>query len=171
MMEDGRLGSRNGKLLMSLGIGARDKIEEGDEQAMDDYETWDDVTGKPLDTAKVKQARKEEMTEFAKHDVYSKVPITDCWASTGKAPLGTRWIDINKGDDENEEYRSRLVAKEIKMNRREDLFAATPPLEAKNCFFALALGFLVVALRGPFLFKFGEHSLEVCGVQLVLLFV
>ena len=50
----------------------------------------------------------------------------------GKDPIGTRWIDVNKGDDDNPEYRSRLVAQEIKRDNREDLFAATPPLEAKK---------------------------------------
>ena len=67
--------------------------------------------------------------------MYRKVPIKEAWDKTGKAPLEIRWIDINKGDDENEEYRLRLVAKEIKMDKREDLFAATPPLEAKKCCF------------------------------------
>ena len=51
-----------------------------------------------------------------------------CWANTGKDPIGTRWVDVKKGDDVNPEYRSRLVAKEIKRDNREDLFAATPPL-------------------------------------------
>ena len=44
----------------------------------------------------------------------------------------------NKGDEENPEYRSRLVAKEIKKDKREDLFAATPPHEANKSIFALA---------------------------------
>ena len=74
-----------------------------------------------------------------KHNVYTKVPITECWDNTGKAPIGTRWIDVNKGDNVHKEYRSRLVAQEIKMNRREDLFAATPPLEAKKMLFSLAM--------------------------------
>ena len=52
--------------MMSLGIGMREAAEEGNEAAMGSYETWDDVTGKPLDTAKVKRARKEEMDEFRK---------------------------------------------------------------------------------------------------------
>ena len=39
-------------------------------------------------------------------------------------------MDINKGDSENPNYRSRLVAREINTHKREDLFAATPPLEA-----------------------------------------
>ena len=50
-----------------------------------------------------------------------------------------RWGDINKGDDKNPKYRSRLVAKEIKIDKRDDLFAATPPLEAKKLLLSLAL--------------------------------
>ena len=48
---------------------------------------------------------------------------------TSKAPIGTRWIDINKGDTQNPKYRSRLVAKEYKVDIRPDLYAATPPTE------------------------------------------
>ena len=77
-----------------------------------------------------KEARKEEMKEFRKHKVYIKVPIEECYQVTGKGPLGIRWIDINKGDDVNPEYRSRLVAQEVKRDSSLELFAATPPLEA-----------------------------------------
>ena len=59
---------------------------------------WDEMTGVKLDESGVKQARKEEMEEFNKHKVYTKVPIEECWKTTGKKPIGTRWIDINKGD-------------------------------------------------------------------------
>ncbi len=44
-----------------------------------------------------------------------------------------------QGDKVHPEYRSRLVAKEIKVNKREDLFAATPPLEAKKLLFSMAV--------------------------------
>ena len=37
---------------------------------------------------------------------------------------------MNKGDDENPEIRARLVAKETNKGYMEDIFAATPPLEA-----------------------------------------
>ena len=56
---------------------------------------------------------------------------------TGKAPIGVKWVDTNKGDKERPEFRCRLVAKEIKKDKREDLFAATPPLEAKRVLFSL----------------------------------
>ena len=102
-------------------------------------EFWDDLSGKPLDAEEVRKARVEEMGEFAKHQVYEKVPTEECWRETGAAPIGTRWVDVNKGDDDKPEYRSRLVAKEIKTNKREDLFAATPPLEALKILLSLAV--------------------------------
>jgi hypothetical protein len=67
------------------------------------------------------------------------VPIEECWANTGKEPIGTRWVDVNKGDEANPEYRSRLVAQEIKRDNREDLFAATPPLEALKLLLSMAV--------------------------------
>ena len=49
-------------------------------------------------------------------------------ANTGKEPLGTRWADVNKGDDVNPEYL-----------QRDDLFAATPPLEANKLLISMAV--------------------------------
>jgi hypothetical protein len=54
-----------------------------------------------------------------------------------KGPIGTKRIDINKGDAKNPEYRSRLVAQESKRDKTDDLFAATPPLEAKKLLFSI----------------------------------
>ena len=81
----------------------------------------------------------EELGELAKHKVYEEVPLDECWKATGKPPIGTRWVDVNKGDDQNPDYRSRLVAQEINNHKREDLFAATPPLEAKKILMSLAV--------------------------------
>ena len=44
--------------------------------------------------------------------------------------LKTKWIDINNGDEDTPNYRSRLVAKEFNDGAGEGLFAITPPLEA-----------------------------------------
>ena len=41
-------------------------------------------------------------------------------------------MDINKGDDENPVYRSRLVGKKFNDGQMDGLFAATPPLEASR---------------------------------------
>ena len=70
------------------------------------------------------------MAEFAKHGVYTEVPIAQCWHETGNGPIGTHWVDVNKGDEVTPEYRRRVVAQELNQGKREDLFAATPPLEA-----------------------------------------
>ncbi len=35
-------------------------------------------------------------------------------------------MDANQGDKENQEYRCRVVAKEIKKDKLEDVFAAAP---------------------------------------------
>ena len=58
---------------------------------------------------------------------------------TGRNPIGVKWVDVNKGDERRPEYRSRLVAKEVKRDKREDSFASTPPLEAFKIFLSLAL--------------------------------
>ena len=81
----------------------------------------------------------DEIQQIRNHKVYEKVPLQECHQKTGKSPIKVKWVDINKGDEINKEYRSRLVAKEIKMDKRCDLFAATPPLEAKKMLYSMAV--------------------------------
>ena len=122
MMEDGRINEG--------GIGAgicEEKIR------------WDDISGEELNGAMVREARTEEMMEVDKHKVYVKVPVSECWEKTGKRQIKTRWIDINKGDKVNPEYRSRLVAKDLNDGKRWDLFAATPPLEALKALISMMM--------------------------------
>ena len=102
-------------------------------------EYWDQVSNKRLDKEEVEKARLDEIKGLYQYGVYDKVREEECWEHTGKAPIRVRWIDINKGDEKNKEYRSRLVAQEIKRDNREDLFAATPHLEAKKLLFSLAI--------------------------------
>ena len=99
----------------------------------------DDMSGQILDTHLVREARQLEMKKFSEHEVYTKVPISEAIHVTGKKPIGSRWIDINKGDSSNPNYRSRLVAKEIKREADEGMFAAMPPLEAKKCLFSMVM--------------------------------
>ena len=72
---------------------------------------WDDISGQELNHEMVKRARAEEMQAFKKHNVYTKVPIEECMRETGNKPIGHRWVDIDKGDRNHPNYRSRLVAK------------------------------------------------------------
>ena len=55
----------------------------------------------------------EEMKEVHGHRIYDRVPLNECWDRTGKGPLKIRWVDVNKGDDVNPKYRSRLVARQL----------------------------------------------------------
>ena len=45
---------------------------------------------------------------------------------TGKKPVKVTWVDVNKGDDESPHVRYRIVAKDVNVDKRPDLFAATP---------------------------------------------
>ncbi len=89
---------------------------------------WGEYSGVQLDTAGATEARREEILEVHKHEVYKKVPLAVCYEVTGKRPIGVRWIDANKGDTLHHELRFRIVAKEIKQDHRLDLFLVTPPL-------------------------------------------
>ena len=93
----------------------------------------DDMSGRPLEAGLAKTARAGEISKFKQHDVYTKVPTAEFVAVTGKQPIGSKRIAINKGDEAEPNYRSRLVAKEIRRGPNEDMFAATPPLEANKC--------------------------------------
>ena len=128
--------------------GRRTLGDEGSTMGVDEGPEWteqveeqysDDASGKLLDPEGVRQARAVEMGHVKELGVYRKVPIQQCWDKTRRGPIAVRWVDINKGDGINPDYRSRLVAKELRINEREDLFAATPPLEAKKTLFSLAV--------------------------------
>ena len=62
-------------------------------------------------------------------NVWVKIPRTVAHQKGWKI-IKTRWIDINKGDDDNPVYRSRVVGKEFNNEDMDGLFAGTPPLEA-----------------------------------------
>ena len=94
-----------------------------------DFEFIDDVSGRVLDHEFAVKARKLEMDFFRKMRVYDKVPRAVA-TRDGCRVISTKWVDINKGDQKAPNYRARLVGRELKLDSRLDLFAATPPLEA-----------------------------------------
>ena len=73
---------------------------------------WDDVSGKGLEPGKVLKARQEEAAYIHKSKLYKKVPRSKA-KGLGAKVISVRWIDINKGDAECPNCRSRLVAGEI----------------------------------------------------------
>ena len=95
---------------------------------------WDDVHGGELPKGLVQEARKEEVDYMEDRGIWVVRPISESWEKTGKAPVTIRWVDTNKGGIGEMVVRSRLVARDFKGKDkdRDDLFAETPPLEAKR---------------------------------------
>ena len=69
------------------------------------------------------------MEYFNNMGVYERVPKSH-QVQTGGIIIGTRWVDVNKGDAADPNYRSRLVGREFNVGRDDALYGATPPLEA-----------------------------------------
>ena len=90
---------------------------------------FDDVTGEVLDPKKVMEARAKEIAYIRQKKVWRKIRRSEA-IQKGWKIVKTRWIDVNKGDKFNPNYRSRFVAKEYNEGEGEGLFASTPPLEA-----------------------------------------
>ena len=101
----------------------------------------DDLTGQVLRDEWVEKARSVELAYFHSKNVWIKVPKQDSRRNSGKAPISVRWVDVNKGDDLNPNYRSRLVARQIKALDRsgDSFFAPAPPLEALRTVLSLAM--------------------------------
>ena len=95
-------------------------------ECYEDAECVDEVTGNYLDKGLAIKARIAEMQLFRNMGVYIKV---DRNSINGKI-ISTKWIDVNKGDDNHPDYRARLVGREIKRDQRLDLFAPTSPIES-----------------------------------------
>ena len=92
----------------------------------------DDMTGMPLDHGMAVTARKKEIDFFKARGVYTKLR-RESWMKV----ITTKWIDHNKGDVTTPNYRARLVGREVAYDKRDDLYAATPPLESLKAILAL----------------------------------
>ena len=90
------------------------------------------MSGQVLRDDLVLEARRKELDYFNKKGVWRKRPKDESKKVTGKQPITVRWVDINKGDEVSPNYRSRLVARQLKARdpSGDSFFAPTPPLEA-----------------------------------------
>ena len=77
----------------------------------------------------VLEARRTDMECLRKMQVCDVVLRDMVWQTQGKF-IDTRWIDTNKADELNPEYRSRLVGREFNTGKDDSLYASTPPLES-----------------------------------------
>ena len=69
------------------------------------------------------------MNVFWKMQVYTRVPRA-MQKMKGRKVIGVRWVDVNKGDSESTDMRSRLVGQEFNTGKNDELCASTPPLES-----------------------------------------
>ena len=112
--------------------GGGKKEEETKDQHESEEEwmrAWDDVTGQELSPSEVRKARMTEARYVEKKRVWRKITRREA-LRRGIKIIGTRWIDVNKGDKDHPDLRSRLVGQEFWDGKDESLFASMPPLEA-----------------------------------------
>ena len=104
------------------------KIRDAEEER---YWATDDLTGMRLEGGKVAEARATEVKYIREKQVWKKIKRSEALRRGWKI-IKTRWLDINKGDDEDPIYRSRLVGKEFsaKKSGMDGIFVGTPPSEA-----------------------------------------
>ena len=106
-----------------------------DERSTDAQEFRDRSTGLPLNLEMVKRARELEMQHMEELKVLEDSDRDACMAQTGRPPIPTDWVDINKGDS--------LRPKTVDVEDWALTFAATPPYEA----FRLQLSLLMTGPR------------------------
>ena len=101
----------------------------------------DDLTGQTLKDSLVEEARAKELSFFHSKKVWTKVPKSQARAKSGRGPISVRWVDVNKGDDMVPNYRSRLVARQLKAHdvSGQNYFAPAPPLEALRTVLSMAM--------------------------------
>ena len=96
----------------------------------------DRSTGLPLNPEMVKRARELKMQYTDELKVLEDSDRDACVSETGRQPIPTDWVDINKGDSLRPNYRSRSVCQETRGRSTIDVedwaatFSSTPPYEA-----------------------------------------
>ena len=147
MMETGELDQLSS---VTAGPSPHEPVWFEDQHVEEDYEDYfDTVNGGFLQPALVKAARQEELMWVDSQKIFNEELISYEEARSrmgGVAPISVKWVDTNKGDDKKTQYRSRLVAREIKKMKKadqqlevKDLFSAMPPLEALKILVSLLI--------------------------------
>jgi len=117
-----------------------DVVEDPKNPALYSKGYKDDITKQPLLDDLIDAARAKELEYFGSNGVWIKKQTGEAFAKAGRQPISVRWVDVNKGDDQCPNYRSRLVARQLKATDTsgESFFSPTPPLEALRAVLSLA---------------------------------
>ena len=117
----------------------------------------DDIPGKILDPEMTRKGREKELSIADEMGLYEKMTWDEARSRGAKKFIKTRWVETLKGLPEEQEVRSRLVAKEIARTARDDLFSPTPSLESLRWILSKVAS---RSARGP-----GSHRVLVLDVQ------
>ena len=76
-----------------------EEFVEWDENIWEEVVAWDGQSGEEVNPREVRKARSEEMGDVSKHQVYTKVPLRECWENFGKGPIqvGEHWKGAKSG--------------------------------------------------------------------------
>ena len=85
LREAGRLGAQT---TSEFTAGTDKEDYKGMVNVIEQQEFYDNLSGEWLDPGMVREARRVEMEEVEKHNVYEKLPIDECHKETGKPPKG-----------------------------------------------------------------------------------
>ena len=97
----------------------------------------DDITVKKLCAKLAKVARKKEVSTMEEMVVWAKVPRAQVKAR-GNHIVAVRWVDHDKARRGGKlDVRSRLVVNQFATSDQDDIFAATPALEAVKLLLSL----------------------------------
>jgi len=107
MIYDGRLGNQ-----LVEAVDAVDDLKDFTlkEEADANFTFYDDLSGRELPKDLTMKAIQAEMKQVYAHRIYDKVPLQQCYDITGEGPIGTKRLEINKGDEDEYNIRARLVA-------------------------------------------------------------
>ena len=123
-----------------IDVAALDINVEADD-GFEDYDEEEHHLDEEFDPDELAKARAEEIEFMEGLGVWEAATWDECMAATGRPPVTTRWVDVDKGRDGVTEIRSRLVARDFKVKgdgREFEVFAAMPPIEAKRILFRMA---------------------------------
>lgn len=146
----------------------REPLAPEDDSVEDDMESylpraWDEYAGTLLDGVKVNGSRGVETGFVDELEVWVFRPRAECWTETGRPPMGTRWIDHNKGDEEHGDIRPCLAVQEtlrissIARDKSAAVFAAISPLEAIRVLLSLNMT-LPARASDPWVLRFLDIS-------------
>lgn len=92
-------------------------------------EYFDETIGVDLDGMDVEKARCGQIAFLRQMYFYEKVPFTQAMETTGRKPIGTKWVNVLKTSGK---HRSRRVVKEVIDGDDPAMHPPTPPRDGIN---------------------------------------